>query len=99
MPKTCIRPVEVLLAGNNAKSAKTNIVSVSNIVREVVYRLDVEIKDRNDIGGRLNALADSLGGIESRISRIISTIEAVAGNYQRTDERAEMRAREFVENL
>jgi len=96
MSNTIIRPVEILSAGVKADSAKQNVSSAKNSVREVVNRLEVQIKGRNNIAGRLDSLLASLVNIETQITRIKSSVDSCATNYQKTDARVETRSRDFL---
>jgi hypothetical protein len=96
MSITRIYPFEVLSAGSNADSAKQRVVSARNGVLEVNARLDARIKGRNNIAGQLNSLTNTLGGIESNISRIKNTVDTIKNEYLRADGRVASRARDFI---
>ena len=87
MAKTNIRPAEILSAGAKPEAAKQKVASAKNGVREVGDRLEAQVKSKSNISGRLNALANSLGGIESKIGQIKNAADTGAAHYQRTDDR------------
>ena len=98
MPAIKINPGEVVSAGAKASAAKQNIAAVKNGVRDVSDRLDAKVKGRSSVGTRLNTLANSVAGVETRIASVKATAEAGVGKYQNADTRVEARARDFIAN-
>ena len=86
MAKTRINTSAALSCGPHADTAKHKVMSAKNCVNDVNWQLDGEIKNRNNIGLRLNKLASLLGDIESRVGRIKTTVDNSACTYQRADD-------------
>ena len=99
MPRTSIIPNEVISAGSQANAANQKIVSAKNGVNDVNWRLDAKIKNRNNIGGRLNSLSNLIGEIESKVARIKSASDTNADFYQRADERIKSRSRDMATTI
>jgi len=95
MPKIIINPNEVVIAGTYADNAKRKVVSVNNGVREISDRLNAQVRGRNGISSKFNSLVELLESIETKITRLKTTVENTADNYRRTDSLANIRARDL----
>jgi len=97
--KININPIEVMSSDMPADSTKKIVNSVKNGIHDINRQLDDKVRNRNNIGGRLNSLAEALGGIESKIERIINVSESNAGNYLHADKQVEARANDVAAKL
>jgi len=95
MASTKINTDEVHAAGSLADNARQKLATAKNGARDISDRLDGKIKQRNNIGGWLNALANALSNAESRVTRIKNVANDSAENYRRTDAQVSARARDL----
>ena len=95
MSRTRINPVEIFNSGHNAETACRKVALTKKGVCNISDQLDGRIKQRNNVGGQLTLLINTLSELENKIVRIKNIVDTNAQNYQRTDDRVEAQANDL----
>lgn len=89
MGRTIINVGAVIDATNQINSAKTYVSSAKSSFAQTKNSIDGKIKNRSNIGNRLNTVQNQLSNIDSRISNIRSVVQSGANLYRSTDDSVE----------
>lgn len=86
MASTKINVSAVIGLSGTASSAKTAVTNVKSSFDSTRRQIDSKILNRNNLGNRFQNVYNSLGSIETKVSRIKSMVEGGANRYQDTDQ-------------
>lgn len=89
MSRTKINVSAVIEAYRQISSAKTYVSSAKSSFTQTKNSIDSKIKNRSNIGNRLNTVQRQLSNIESKMGRIRSTVQSGANQYRSTDDKVE----------
>lgn len=85
MAKTVINVGSVIGSSDQIKRSKKAVNDVKTSVNTLCQQVDSRIKNRNNIAGRFQSIVKDLSSVESKLSRIKSTVENGANKYYTTD--------------
>ena len=89
MSRTAINVSAIIDATKQINAAKTHVSSAKNAFTQTKNSIDGKIKNRSNIGNRLNTVQKKLSNIDTQISKIHSVVESGANLYRTTDNRIE----------
>ena len=89
MSRTIINVGAVIDATNQINSAKSSVSSAKSSFTQTKNSIDGKIKNRSNIGNRLNTVQNQLSNIDSQIGKIRSMVQSGANLYRSTDDTVE----------
>ncbi len=99
MSRTKINVSAVIDAYGQISSAKTYVSSAKSSFTQTKNGIDSKIKNRANIGNRLDIVQSQLSNIDSKIGRIRSTVQSSANQYRSTDDKVESWRKDLKNNV
>lgn len=99
MASTKINVGAVIGLSSTISNAKTTLGTVKSSFNSTRRQIDGKILNRNNLANRFQNVYNTLGSIETKISRIKSTVENGANWYQDTDKTVLGWSNDIVENF
>ncbi|MCM1190299.1 MAG: hypothetical protein NC541_13515 [bacterium] len=87
----------IINASVTAKKAQHEVSNVAAQIETVRKRLDAQIRNRNDIEGRLLRLQNKLEQLEKDIYAIYAAVNQNVNHYEATEQRINSMGREVID--
>lgn len=99
MGRTVIKINAVNLASRHIVTAKNSVRSAKTSFNQTKGGVDNKIKNRSNISGRMNSISTQFTSLESKLSRIMTTVQSSVNRYTNTDVRIESMKRNMIGNV
>lgn len=99
MASTKIDIGAVIGLSHTVSDAKTTITNVKSSFNSTRKQIDGKIMNRKNLANRFRSVYNALGAIESKVSRIKTTVENGANRYRDTDQTVLGWSNDIVENF